>query len=58
MFNSVFQIAIFQELRSCTNTLDHFFPFVCQFYTCPFLLYFLEVSRDRDLIVISFEFGT
>jgi hypothetical protein len=47
----------FQELQLYTNTLDWFFIFVCQFYARPSPLYFLKVSKHKDLIVIS-KFGT
>jgi hypothetical protein len=57
-FNLVFQTTIFQELWSCIDTLDQFFPFVRQFYAHPFPYYFLEASRQRDLSIISFESGT
>jgi hypothetical protein len=39
VFNSIFQIVIFQELLSSTNTLDQLFSFVHQFYAHPFPLY-------------------
>ncbi len=54
-FNLVFQTTIFQELRSFTNTLYEFFPFVRRFYTHPSPLYFSEASRHGDLTIISFE---
>jgi hypothetical protein len=57
-YNLVSQATIFKDLRSSTNTLDQLFPFIRQFYAHPSLLYFLEVSKHGDIIVISFEFGT
>ncbi len=58
MFGLVSRIAIFQELWSCTSTLDQIFPFVHQFYTSPSPIYFLKASKHKDLIIISFKFGT
>jgi hypothetical protein len=57
-FNLVFQTTIFQELRFFTCLLDHPFPFVHWFYTRPSPLYLLEVSKHRDLTLISSKFGT
>jgi hypothetical protein len=57
-FNLVSWTTILKELQSSTNTLDQLFPFVHWFYTHQSPLYFSKASRHRDLIVISFEFGT
>jgi hypothetical protein len=45
-------------LRSCTETLNHFFPFVHWFYAHPFPLYFSEAFKHGDFIIISSESDT
>jgi hypothetical protein len=57
-FNSISQTFIFQELQSCTGTLDQFFPFVRWFYAHPFPLYLSKAFRHGDFTIISFEFHT
>ncbi len=53
MFNVIFQTTIFKESWFFINTLDQFFPFVRQFYTCPSPLYILEFFRHE--ILLSFD---
>ncbi len=54
-FNSMLRLTIFQELWTSLGFLNYFFPFVQWFYTCPSPLYYSQVSRHGDFIVISLE---
>jgi hypothetical protein len=53
VFNSVFQIVIFQELRSSINTLDQLFSFVHRFYDHRFPLYYWRLLDTK--ISLSFH---